>query len=161
MILKSKDWVERHNPDSKLPNFNTGRILFPKSQVVNECLGLTKEPTDLESSKESGSEPLTPLPPLKNLQGASPSSEVMPLTYQDHSSRERPGLGTMKHKNLQGFTVALVVLVTEASQSRHTNLASHLPQSCLMLTLKGFPFITVNTKEYHFECSGNYRKDNA
>ncbi|GJU41173.1 retrovirus-related pol polyprotein from transposon TNT 1-94 [Tanacetum coccineum] len=31
--------------------------------------------------------------------GASPSYEVMPLTYQDHSPRERPGLGTMKHKN--------------------------------------------------------------
>ncbi|GKD15825.1 hypothetical protein Tco_1204983, partial [Tanacetum coccineum] len=25
------------------------------------------------------------------------SSEVMPLTYQEHSPRERPGLGTMKH----------------------------------------------------------------
>nr|GEU90755.1 hypothetical protein [Tanacetum cinerariifolium] len=41
------------------------------------------------------------------------------------------------------------------------SLASHLPQSCLMLTLEGFPFISVNTKEYHSECSGNYRKDNA
>ncbi|GKD10450.1 retrovirus-related pol polyprotein from transposon TNT 1-94, partial [Tanacetum coccineum] len=40
---------------------------------------------------------VTPLPPLKNLQGASASSEVMSLTYQDHSLRERPGLGTMKH----------------------------------------------------------------
>ncbi|GJW91853.1 hypothetical protein Tco_0169406 [Tanacetum coccineum] len=29
--------------------------------------------------------------------GASPCSEVMPLNYQDHSPRERPGLGTMKH----------------------------------------------------------------
>ncbi|GJQ93282.1 retrovirus-related pol polyprotein from transposon TNT 1-94 [Tanacetum coccineum] len=28
--------------------------------------------------------------------GASPSSEVMTLTYQDHSPRKRPGLGTMK-----------------------------------------------------------------
>ncbi|GJU53763.1 hypothetical protein Tco_1227477 [Tanacetum coccineum] len=34
MVQKSKDWVERLNPDSKLPNFNTGRIL----QAVNECL---------------------------------------------------------------------------------------------------------------------------
>nr|GFB13494.1 hypothetical protein [Tanacetum cinerariifolium] len=33
--------------------------------------------------------------------------------------------------------------------------------SCLMLTLEGFPFITVNTKEYRSECSGNYHKDNA
>ncbi|GJR95574.1 hypothetical protein Tco_0267748 [Tanacetum coccineum] len=29
--------------------------------------------------------------------GASPCFEVMPLNYQDHSPRERPGLGTMKH----------------------------------------------------------------
>ncbi|GJW99780.1 hypothetical protein Tco_0183694 [Tanacetum coccineum] len=33
-------------------------------------------------------------------------------------------------------------------------LRSHLPQSCLRLTLEGFPFVTVNTKEYHSECSG-------
>ncbi|GJZ64671.1 retrovirus-related pol polyprotein from transposon TNT 1-94 [Tanacetum coccineum] len=31
MVSKTKDWVERLNPDSKLPNFNTGRILVPKS----------------------------------------------------------------------------------------------------------------------------------
>ncbi|GKC40219.1 hypothetical protein Tco_1052603 [Tanacetum coccineum] len=30
----------------------------------------------------------------------------------------------------------------------------HLPQRCLRLTLEGFPFVTVNTKEYHSECSG-------
>ncbi|GJU42574.1 hypothetical protein Tco_1195531 [Tanacetum coccineum] len=29
--------------------------------------------------------------------GASPSSEVMPLTFQPHSPKERPGLGIMKH----------------------------------------------------------------
>ncbi|GJT24240.1 hypothetical protein Tco_0894177 [Tanacetum coccineum] len=33
--------------------------------------------------------------------GASPSSEVMTLNYQDHSPRERPGLGVMKHTNLE------------------------------------------------------------
>ncbi|GJX71130.1 hypothetical protein Tco_0308301 [Tanacetum coccineum] len=75
MVLKSKDWVEKHNPDSKLPNFNTGRILAPESQAVNECLKLTKVSNDPESSKDSGSESLTPLPPLENLQGASSSSE--------------------------------------------------------------------------------------
>ncbi|GJU64074.1 retrovirus-related pol polyprotein from transposon TNT 1-94 [Tanacetum coccineum] len=69
----------------------------PKSEAVNECLKLTKAPTNPESSIESGSEPLTTLPLLKNLHEASPSSKVMPLTYQDHSPRERPGLGTMKH----------------------------------------------------------------
>ncbi|GJR07122.1 hypothetical protein Tco_0530106 [Tanacetum coccineum] len=34
---------------------------------------------------------------IKVLHGASPSSEVMSLTYQEHSQRERPCLGTMKH----------------------------------------------------------------
>nr|GEX72471.1 retrovirus-related Pol polyprotein from transposon TNT 1-94 [Tanacetum cinerariifolium] len=32
---------------------------------------------------------------------APPNSEVMPLTYQDHSPKERPGLGTMKHTKLE------------------------------------------------------------
>nr|GEZ21263.1 hypothetical protein [Tanacetum cinerariifolium] len=77
MVPKSKDWVERLNPDSKLPNFNTGRILVAESEAVNECLQLTKVSSDPKSSKESGLEPQTPLPLLKNLQGASLSSEVM------------------------------------------------------------------------------------
>ncbi|GKE52202.1 hypothetical protein Tco_1487358, partial [Tanacetum coccineum] len=51
------------------------------------------------------------------------------------------------------------------SRSRYRSVSKqttrHLPQSCLMLTLKGFPFITMNTKEYHSECSGNYHKDDA
>ncbi|GJV76898.1 hypothetical protein Tco_1508482 [Tanacetum coccineum] len=41
------------------------------------------------------------------------------------------------------------------------NLASHLPQCCLMMTLEGFPFVIVNTKEYHSECSGKYHNDIA
>ncbi|GJU78795.1 retrovirus-related pol polyprotein from transposon TNT 1-94 [Tanacetum coccineum] len=67
MILKPKDRVKRHNLDIKLPNLNTRRILVSESQAVNECLKLTKATTDPESSKESGSEPQTPLPPLKIL----------------------------------------------------------------------------------------------
>ncbi|GJZ40798.1 hypothetical protein Tco_0587684 [Tanacetum coccineum] len=39
----------------------------------------------------------------------------------------------------------LLVLITRTSQSRQ----------------HGFTFITVNTKEYHSECSGNYHEDNA
>ncbi|GJU06417.1 hypothetical protein Tco_1122847 [Tanacetum coccineum] len=91
-----KTWLR----DSTLTatNFNTGRILVLESQTINECLQLTKTPNDPESSKESGLEPQTPLPLLKNLQVASLSSEVMTLTYQDHSPRERSGLGTMKHR---------------------------------------------------------------
>nr|GEY62554.1 hypothetical protein [Tanacetum cinerariifolium] len=64
--------VERLNPNSKLPNFNTGRILVPKSQAVNESLETLNTP---ESSKDSKAKLLTPLPHLQNLQGASLSSE--------------------------------------------------------------------------------------
>ncbi|GKA34966.1 hypothetical protein Tco_0721395 [Tanacetum coccineum] len=96
MVSKTKEWDERLNPNSKLPNFNTGRIIVLESQVVNESFKPTKN--TLESSKDSKAESLTLLPPLKNLHGASPSSEVMPLTFQPHSLRERPGLGIMKHK---------------------------------------------------------------
>ncbi|GJY26195.1 retrovirus-related pol polyprotein from transposon TNT 1-94 [Tanacetum coccineum] len=42
MVPKTKDWVERLNPDSKLTNFNTGRILVLESQAVNESLESTK-----------------------------------------------------------------------------------------------------------------------
>ncbi|GKD61576.1 hypothetical protein Tco_1299085, partial [Tanacetum coccineum] len=55
MVLKSKDWVERHNPNSKLPNFNTGKILVPQSQAVNECLKPTEASNNPESSKDSES----------------------------------------------------------------------------------------------------------
>ncbi|GKB51363.1 hypothetical protein Tco_0902116 [Tanacetum coccineum] len=55
MVPKSKDWVERHNPNSKLPNFNTGKILVPQSQAVNECLKPTEASNNPESSKDSES----------------------------------------------------------------------------------------------------------
>ncbi|GJX12400.1 retrovirus-related pol polyprotein from transposon TNT 1-94 [Tanacetum coccineum] len=97
MVPKTKDWVKRLNPDSKLPNFNTGKVLVPESQAINESLESTKASNTPESPEDSKVESFTPLPPLKNLQGASPSLVVMPLTFQPHSSRERSGLGIMKH----------------------------------------------------------------
>ncbi|GJT60172.1 hypothetical protein Tco_1003705 [Tanacetum coccineum] len=53
MIPKSQHWVERLNTNSKLSNFNTGRILILESQAINESLGLTEASSDPESSKES------------------------------------------------------------------------------------------------------------
>nr|GFA48169.1 retrovirus-related Pol polyprotein from transposon TNT 1-94 [Tanacetum cinerariifolium] len=97
MVIKTKDWVERLNPNSKLQYFNTRRILVPEIKAVNESLKPTKKLNTPESSKDSKAESLTPLPPLKNLQEASPSLEVMQLTFHSHSSKERPGLGIMKH----------------------------------------------------------------
>ncbi|GJS06642.1 hypothetical protein Tco_0363438 [Tanacetum coccineum] len=52
-------------------------------------------------------------------------------------------------------TISVMICNVEEEPRRATlKLASHLPQSCLRLTLEGFPFVTVNTKEYHSECSG-------
>nr|GEX22720.1 retrovirus-related Pol polyprotein from transposon TNT 1-94 [Tanacetum cinerariifolium] len=42
MVPRSRDWVERLNPDSKLLNFNIGTILILESEAVNECLQLTE-----------------------------------------------------------------------------------------------------------------------
>nr|GEU74300.1 retrovirus-related Pol polyprotein from transposon TNT 1-94 [Tanacetum cinerariifolium] len=77
MVPKSKDWIKRPNTNIKLPNFNTKRILVPKSQVVNMSLKPTESSTGLESSNDYAAEPITPLPPLNILQGASPSSEIL------------------------------------------------------------------------------------
>ncbi|GJR44767.1 retrovirus-related pol polyprotein from transposon TNT 1-94 [Tanacetum coccineum] len=119
MVPKTKDWVERLNPDSKLPNFNTGRILVPESQAVNDSLETSNTP---ESSKDYEAEFLTLLPPLKILQGASPSLEVMPLTFQPYSPKERPGLGIMKHtkpetQDSSNESVSGIVTVSESKKT--------------------------------------------
>ena len=88
---KPSDWIERNNPDSKLPNFNTGRILEPESQAIKELLGVTDELSPTESITESKSD--SPLPPLKQLQGAEPNSDLAPLVFQPHSPKEKLGLG--------------------------------------------------------------------
>ncbi|GJV75584.1 retrovirus-related pol polyprotein from transposon TNT 1-94 [Tanacetum coccineum] len=121
MVPKTKYWVERLNPDSKLPNFNIGRILVLESQAVNESLESTKILNTPESSKDSETESLTLLPPLKNLQGASPSSEVMSLTFEPHSPKERPGFGIMKHtkpetQDSSNKSVSGTITVSETKQ---------------------------------------------
>ncbi|GJV16465.1 retrovirus-related pol polyprotein from transposon TNT 1-94 [Tanacetum coccineum] len=101
----SQYWVERLNPNSKLPNFNTGRILVLESQVVNESLESTKTLNTPESSKDSEAESLTPLPPLKNLQGASPSLEELSLLVKlicsdnANNTRKRPKPDKHGHEN--------------------------------------------------------------
>nr|GEV79645.1 hypothetical protein [Tanacetum cinerariifolium] len=63
----------------------------------------------------------------------------------------------------------LLVLITGTSQSRqHVDTSLIHLESRKSPTVKLFdvdsgriPFITMKTKEYHSECSGNYHKDNA
>ncbi|GJT80227.1 retrovirus-related pol polyprotein from transposon TNT 1-94 [Tanacetum coccineum] len=137
MVPKTKDWVERLNLDSKLPNINTGRILVPESQAVYESLETSNTP---KSSKDSEAEFLTLLPPLKILQGTSPSSEVMPLTFQPHSPKERPGLGIMKHtkpetrdssnKSVSGSVTILRAKAKPFPPCTYCGFNDHIPDEC-------------------------------
>nr|GEX70848.1 RNA-directed DNA polymerase, eukaryota, reverse transcriptase zinc-binding domain protein [Tanacetum cinerariifolium] len=68
-------------------------------------------------------EPITPLPPLNILQGASPSSEVMPLTFQPHSLKERPGLDTYHSTTPLTDVASLRPITTVAAAPRLTAAA--------------------------------------
>nr|GEV09018.1 RNA-directed DNA polymerase, eukaryota [Tanacetum cinerariifolium] len=50
----------------------------------------------------------------------------------------------------------LLVLVTRTSQSRQHESRKPPTAELFDVALEGFPFITMNTKEYHSECFGNY-----
>ncbi|GJU89598.1 hypothetical protein Tco_1302021 [Tanacetum coccineum] len=80
MVPKSKDWVERLNPDSKFPNFNTGIILVPESQVVSESLNPLKHQLPLNHPK-SETEPTTPSVPteVKDTEQESKKNELTKL----------------------------------------------------------------------------------
>ncbi|GJY49054.1 hypothetical protein Tco_0439010 [Tanacetum coccineum] len=114
MVQKTKDWVKRLNPDSKLLNFNTGKILVPESQALNESFETSNTP---ESSKDSEAEFLTPLLPLKILQGASPSSE--------DSSKESVS-GTVHPK--EAITTKSGELFKKAQDAKHENKPHHKSQ---------------------------------
>nr|GEU95705.1 retrovirus-related Pol polyprotein from transposon TNT 1-94 [Tanacetum cinerariifolium] len=103
MVPKTKDWVERLNSVSKLPNFNTGRILVLESQVVNKSRKSTETLNTLESSKDSKAESLTPLPPLKNLQGASPSSEILKAKAKPFSLRTHYGFNDHRPDDCRNY----------------------------------------------------------
>nr|GEU96390.1 retrovirus-related Pol polyprotein from transposon TNT 1-94 [Tanacetum cinerariifolium] len=90
-ILKSKDWVERYNPDSKLPNFNTKRILVLEIRLSMKRPGLgalkDTKPETQESSREDHrtSDHMVYVASLKNskkyrahpYQYASPSKQIL------------------------------------------------------------------------------------
>ncbi|GJW09280.1 hypothetical protein Tco_1575107 [Tanacetum coccineum] len=100
LVAETFNWDEEEVSDDKEMIQVKGLMALADDELaVNESLGLTKAPTNPKFSKESGSEPQTPLPLLKILKGASPSSEVMPLTYQEQSPNERPSLVPNEVKN--------------------------------------------------------------
>ncbi|GKB48867.1 hypothetical protein Tco_0899620, partial [Tanacetum coccineum] len=73
---------------------------------------------------------------------------------QSHNNKPEHGMEKTRKGTKSVSQLYFRSSLPERLKANNTNLASHLPQSCLMLTLEGFPFVTVNTKEYHSECSG-------
>ncbi|GKC08837.1 hypothetical protein Tco_1000447 [Tanacetum coccineum] len=134
MVLKSKDWVERLNPDSKLLNFNTKRILVPKSQAVNESLKPTETSITLESSKDSKAESIIPLPSLKNIQGASSSLE---------DSLNKSVSGTVTVSETEPTTPSVPTEVKNTEQESKINELTKLVQMLIdekILKAKAKPF---------------------
>ncbi|GJX62072.1 retrovirus-related pol polyprotein from transposon TNT 1-94 [Tanacetum coccineum] len=108
MVPKTKDWVERLNPNCKLLNFNTGRILVPKSQV-----------------------------------GALPSLKVLPLIFQPHSPKERPGVGTVTVNESKQTTPSVPTKVKDTEQESKLNELTKLVQMLIdekILRAKTKPF---------------------
>nr|GEV49017.1 retrovirus-related Pol polyprotein from transposon TNT 1-94 [Tanacetum cinerariifolium] len=126
LTSKYNTMVERLNPDSKLLKFNTRRIIIPKSQAVNESLKPTKASTGPKSSNDSKAEPITPLPPLNILQGASPISEVTSLTFRKTRLRNYPecgicrsyGYSTSRHNHV----IQIRGVLAESSQSNESSI---------------------------------------
>ncbi|GJW95875.1 hypothetical protein Tco_0175547 [Tanacetum coccineum] len=93
-------------------------------ELFTESLSKMNENENLfvPASMDYEAESLTPLPPLKKSLGASPSLEVMPLAFQPHSPKERPGLGIMKHtkpetQDSSNKSVSGTVTVSEIEQT--------------------------------------------
>nr|GEU66563.1 retrovirus-related Pol polyprotein from transposon TNT 1-94 [Tanacetum cinerariifolium] len=143
------------NPDSKLLNFNTGRILVPESQVVNESLKPTETSTNLESSKDSKVESITPLPLLEILQGASPSSE------EDHKTLDHEmytaSLKRSKNYKAQPYQYAfpskqiLKAKVKPFPPCTHYDFNDHRPDDC-----KNHPECDIYRIYDHFTLGHNH-----
>ncbi|GJS77632.1 retrovirus-related pol polyprotein from transposon TNT 1-94 [Tanacetum coccineum] len=79
------------------------------------------------------------------------SAKAMPRLVA--TIRKPASIGRIQRISLIGFRSC-------TSHPRYQSVSKQTTR-CLMMILEGFPFITVNTKEYHSECSRNYHKDNA
>ncbi|GJT87670.1 hypothetical protein Tco_1069387 [Tanacetum coccineum] len=90
MIPKSKDWVERLCPNSKLPNFNTGRILGLENQAVNE------------SHELKGISPHSP----REISGLGITKQTNPES-QTSSSKTESGSVTVQSTELSTFSVSI------------------------------------------------------
>ncbi|GJU45663.1 retrovirus-related pol polyprotein from transposon TNT 1-94 [Tanacetum coccineum] len=121
MVPKTKDWVERLNPDSKLPNFNTRRFLVLKSQTVNESLIPSETLNTPESSKDFEADSLTLLPPLKNIQGALPSSECVSETVTGSETKQTTPSVPTEVKDTEQELKILYCMICKREDHRTSN----------------------------------------
>ncbi|GJU92929.1 hypothetical protein Tco_1317685 [Tanacetum coccineum] len=71
--------------------------------------------------------------------------------YNNQAFLDRVSSQSVGSSNTDVIDLALLVFsLPDPSKAENR----HLLQCCLMMTLEGFPFVIVNTKEYHYECSG-------
>ncbi|GKB13401.1 hypothetical protein Tco_0847324 [Tanacetum coccineum] len=97
------------------------RILVPESQAVNESFETSNTP---ESSKDSEAEFLTPLPPLKILQGASPSSEPETLDSSNESVS-----GTVTISESKKITPSVPTEVNSDQKTQESNSKIQMAES--------------------------------
>ncbi|GJW52069.1 retrovirus-related pol polyprotein from transposon TNT 1-94 [Tanacetum coccineum] len=123
-------------------------ILVPESQAINESLETSNTP---ESSKDSEVEFLTPLPPLKILQGASPSSE--------DSSNESVS-GTVIVSEFKQTIPLVPTEVKDTEQESKLNELTKLVQMLIdekILRVKAKPFPPCTHCGFNDHISDDYR----
>ncbi|GJV51251.1 retrovirus-related pol polyprotein from transposon TNT 1-94 [Tanacetum coccineum] len=123
-------------------------ILVPESQAINESLETSNTH---ESSKDSKVEFLTPLPPLKILQGASPSSE--------DSSNESVS-GTVIVSEFKQTIPLVLTKVKDTKQESKLNELTKLVQMLIdekILRVKAKPFPPCTHCGFNDHISDDYR----
>ncbi|GKA32745.1 retrovirus-related pol polyprotein from transposon TNT 1-94 [Tanacetum coccineum] len=108
MASKSKDYVERLNPDSKHPNFNTGRVLVPersftklRGNAIDLSTALSKRETRLSGCSRS----MTGVKSYLHKYVEQPSPKVV---FGDNSSCITEGYGSI---NCGGIVLTKVAFV--------------------------------------------------
>ncbi|GJW64339.1 hypothetical protein Tco_0116223 [Tanacetum coccineum] len=138
MVLKSKDWVERLNPDSKLPNINTGRILVPERKLLQALSSLV--PTEVKTNdQESKINELTKLVQMLMDENNSTqkTQEQKTVSSQPESSKsvnsskqnleiQGKALPTM-HLTVASTTISLMIVEITLS-IRYVEVMTILPQ---------------------------------
>nr|GFC05942.1 retrovirus-related Pol polyprotein from transposon TNT 1-94 [Tanacetum cinerariifolium] len=120
LVIETFDWNEEEvSNDDEVTQVKVLMALADDELTVGKSHARNGEWVDITIKK---AKPITPLPPLNILQGSSPSLEVMSLTFQPYSPKERLGLGITKHtkpeiEDSSNKSVSETVTVSETKQT--------------------------------------------